>query len=62
MAPADVLLLASSNDQGSAYIQMSSIEGETNLKLHISPRLPKHVMEQLNTPGQWRISIRRKSA
>ena len=47
MVPADVLLLASSNDQGGAYIETSSIDGETNLKLRNSPRLPKGVLKAL---------------
>ncbi|KAL7575732.1 hypothetical protein ACA910_003065 [Epithemia clementina (nom. ined.)] len=47
MVPADVVLLASSNDGGSAYIETSSIDGETNLKLRNSPRLPKSVMAAL---------------
>ena len=33
MVPADLLLLASSNDKGGAYIETSSINGETHLKL-----------------------------
>ncbi|EEC45989.1 P4, P type ATPase, partial [Phaeodactylum tricornutum CCAP 1055/1] len=40
MVPADIVLLASSNDHGGAYIETSSIDGETNLKLRNSPRLP----------------------
>lgn len=36
MIPADIVLLASANDQGSAYIETSSIDGETNLKLRLS--------------------------
>ena len=47
MVPADMLLLASSNDQGSAYIETSSIDGETNLKLRTSPQLPKSVLRHL---------------
>jgi magnesium-transporting ATPase (P-type) len=47
MVPADIVLLASSNDQGSAYIETSSIDGETNLKLRISPTLPKEVLKYL---------------
>jgi magnesium-transporting ATPase (P-type) len=45
MVPADILLLASSNDQGGAYIETSSIDGETNLKLRTSPTLPKAVVK-----------------
>lgn len=47
MVPADVVLLASSNDQGGAYIETSSIDGETNLKLRNSPQLPKEVLKAL---------------
>jgi magnesium-transporting ATPase (P-type) len=48
MVPADVVLLSSSNDKGSAYIETSSIDGETNLKLRNSPHLPKAVMDIIN--------------
>jgi magnesium-transporting ATPase (P-type) len=44
MVPADVILLASSSDNGNAYIETSSIDGETNLKLRTSPHLPKKVL------------------
>ena len=37
MVPADVILVASSSENGSAYIETSSIDGETNLKLRTSP-------------------------
>lgn len=47
MVPADLLLLASSNDRGGAYIETSSIDGETNLKLRNSPHLPKAVLKAL---------------
>lgn len=47
MVPADMVLMASSNDGGSAYIETSSIDGETNLKLRISPTLPKNVLRHL---------------
>jgi magnesium-transporting ATPase (P-type) len=40
MIPADLILLASSNDGGNAYIETSSIDGETNLKLRNSPHIP----------------------
>ena len=40
MIPADLVLLASSNDSGVAYVETSSIDGETNLKLRNSPQLP----------------------
>jgi magnesium-transporting ATPase (P-type) len=45
MVPADIILLASSSDHGSAYIETSSIDGETNLKLRTSPHLPKDVLQ-----------------
>ena len=47
MVPADMILLASSGDSGSAYIETSSIDGETNLKLRTSPHLPKNVLKFL---------------
>ena len=40
MIPADLILLASANEGGNAYIETSSIDGETNLKLRNSPRIP----------------------
>jgi magnesium-transporting ATPase (P-type) len=45
MLPADIILLASSSEGGSAYIETSSIDGETNLKLRTSPHLPKNVLQ-----------------
>jgi magnesium-transporting ATPase (P-type) len=47
MVPADMILLASSGDGGSSYIETSSIDGETNLKLRTSPHLPKKVLRHL---------------
>lgn len=47
MIPADIVILASSADNGNAYIETSSIDGETNLKLRSSPTLPKDVLEKL---------------
>lgn len=38
MIPADIILLASSGDRGCAYIETSSIDGETNLKLRSSAK------------------------
>jgi magnesium-transporting ATPase (P-type) len=40
MIPADLILLVSANEGGNAYIETSSIDGETNLKLRNSPRIP----------------------
>eukprot|EP00550_Attheya_septentrionalis_P000883 CAMPEP_0198291878 /NCGR_PEP_ID=MMETSP1449-20131203/9239_1 /TAXON_ID=420275 /ORGANISM="Attheya septentrionalis, Strain CCMP2084" /LENGTH=1751 /DNA_ID=CAMNT_0043990563 /DNA_START=276 /DNA_END=5531 /DNA_ORIENTATION=+ len=40
MVPADIILLASASEGGIAYIETSSIDGETNLKLRTSPQLP----------------------
>ena len=53
MVPADMVLLASSADGGSAYIETSSIDGETNLKLRNSPRLPKGVMAALRRGSEF---------
>lgn len=47
MLPADMILLASSGDNGSSYIETSSIDGETNLKLRTSPHLPRSLMKHL---------------
>jgi len=47
MVPADMILLASSGDNGSTYIETSSIDGETNLKLRTSPHLPKKILKHL---------------
>ena len=47
MVPADIVLLASSNDQGGAYIETSSIDGETNLKLRLSPHVPREILQGL---------------
>lgn len=47
MIPADIVLLASSSDNGNVYIETSSIDGETNLKLRSSPNLPKEIMKKI---------------
>jgi len=44
MIPADLILLASSTEGGTAYVETSSIDGETNLKLRSSPHMPRGVM------------------
>jgi magnesium-transporting ATPase (P-type) len=49
MVPADMILLASSGDNGSTYIETSSIDGETNLKLRTSPHLPKNLLKRLRS-------------
>jgi phospholipid-translocating ATPase len=48
MVPADFVLLASSADNGNAYIETSSIDGETNLKLRATPTMPKEVLDELH--------------
>lgn len=53
MVPADIVLLASANDAGSAYIETSSIDGETNLKLRNSPRLSKSIMAGLRRGSEY---------
>jgi len=40
MVPADIVILGSSGENGSAYVETSQIDGETNLKLRKSPKLP----------------------
>jgi magnesium-transporting ATPase (P-type) len=47
MVPADMVLVASSVENGSSYIETSSIDGETNLKLRTSPHLPAKVLKHL---------------
>lgn len=46
MVPADIVLLASSNENGSVYIETSSIDGETNLKLRTCPNMTVAGYEQ----------------
>eukprot|EP00557_Chaetoceros_sp_GSL56_P002726 CAMPEP_0176499310 /NCGR_PEP_ID=MMETSP0200_2-20121128/12857_1 /TAXON_ID=947934 /ORGANISM="Chaetoceros sp., Strain GSL56" /LENGTH=1734 /DNA_ID=CAMNT_0017897717 /DNA_START=151 /DNA_END=5351 /DNA_ORIENTATION=- len=50
MVPADIILLASSGENGAAYIETSPIDGETNLKLRSVPQLPLELMEDVSTP------------
>lgn len=52
MVPADLILVASSADNGNAYIETSSIDGETNLKLRASPHLPKAVIDTLSAQSE----------
>ena len=40
IVPADVVLFASSNPGGNVFIETSSVDGETNLKLRTCPHLP----------------------
>ena len=47
MVPADMVLVASSAENGSSYIETSSIDGETNLKLRTSPHLPAKILKHL---------------
>lgn len=47
MVPADMILVASSVENGSSYIETSSIDGETNLKLRTSPHLPAKLLKHL---------------
>jgi magnesium-transporting ATPase (P-type) len=54
MVPADIILLASSSEGGSAYIETSSIDGETNLKLRTSPHLPKDVLQIIRNESSTR--------
>ena len=51
MVPADLILLASANEGGNAYIETSSIDGETNLKLRNSPHIPAQQQQRPGTPS-----------
>ena len=54
MIPADTVLLASSGDLGCAYIETSSIDGETNLKLRLSAKSKLHqqLESKLSSPKE----------
>mmetsp|Transcript_17125 Transcript_17125/g.24863 ORF Transcript_17125/g.24863 Transcript_17125/m.24863 type:complete len:1786 (+) Transcript_17125:45-5402(+) len=52
MIPADMIILATSNEGGSAYIETSSIDGETNLKLKSSPNWPGNIAPGSSVRGQ----------
>ena len=41
--PADTVILATSGENGCAYIETSSIDGETNLKLRNTPTIPSGI-------------------
>jgi magnesium-transporting ATPase (P-type) len=56
MVPADFILLASSSENGSAYIETSSIDGETNLKLRTSPHLPKDVLQIIRNESSTQVT------
>eukprot|EP00536_Pseudo-nitzschia_multiseries_P010237 jgi/Psemu1/242785/estExt_Genewise1.C_3060002 len=45
--PVDTIILASSGENGCAYIETSSIDGETNLKLRNSPTIPSIASKEL---------------
>ena len=50
--PADLILIASSEEDGLAFVETSNIDGETNLKLKNSVRLdkiPPHAFNSLET-------------
>ena len=51
MIPADIVLLASSGENGASYIETSPIDGETNLKLRNCPQLPIDVLASSMTPN-----------
>jgi len=44
MIPADIILLASNSENGSAYVETSPIDGETNLKLRTRPSAPEETL------------------
>jgi len=48
MIPADIVILASSNEEGGAYVETSSIDGETNLKARESAKLQQLLVSDLD--------------
>lgn len=56
--PADLVILATSGENGCAYIETSSIDGETNLKLRNTPTMPSNIAR---TEDEGDIEENRKS-
>jgi magnesium-transporting ATPase (P-type) len=54
--PADTVILATSGENGCAYIETSSIDGETNLKLRNSPTMPSIIAKNQKNEEKNEIS------